>query len=213
MRRLRGRSDRRSERLRESIFDILAHRHGSGRRRRARRRSLRRLGRAGDRGAVARRRVSRCSSTTALRRARCCAPMSRRLALGGVTRIWRADATRLGKAPAGPPFTLAFLDPPYDKGLAGPGARRAFARAAGSRPARSSSSRRRPRRRSPRRRVETRRRTGLRRNADRVLRRRLSTPRPATGGGREGALYVELMSTRAFLARRPHLFSSRPGYR
>ena len=41
-------------------------------------------------------------------------------ALGGVTRIWRADATLLGKAPAGPPFTLAFLDPPYDKGLAGP---------------------------------------------------------------------------------------------
>ena len=42
------------------------------------------------------------------------------MALGGVTRIWRADATRLGKAPAGPPFTLAFLDPPYDKGLADP---------------------------------------------------------------------------------------------
>ena len=42
------------------------------------------------------------------------------LALGGVTRIWRADATRLGKAPAGAPFALAFLDPPYDKGLAAP---------------------------------------------------------------------------------------------
>ena len=41
-------------------------------------------------------------------------------ALGGVTRIWRADATVLGRAPAGSPFTLAFLDPPYDKGLAGP---------------------------------------------------------------------------------------------
>ena len=40
--------------------------------------------------------------------------------LGGVTRIWRADATKLGKAPAGSPFTLAFLDPPYGKGLAGP---------------------------------------------------------------------------------------------
>ena len=38
--------------------------------------------------------------------------------LGGVTRIWRADAAKLGKAPAGAPFTLAFLDPPYGKGLA-----------------------------------------------------------------------------------------------
>ena len=42
------------------------------------------------------------------------------LALGGVTRIWRTDAAKLGKAPAGPPFTLAFLDPPYDRGLAVP---------------------------------------------------------------------------------------------
>jgi 16S rRNA (guanine966-N2)-methyltransferase len=42
------------------------------------------------------------------------------LALGGVTRIWRADATRLGKAPAGAPFTLAFLDPPYAQNLAAP---------------------------------------------------------------------------------------------
>ena len=46
--------------------------------------------------------------------------MSRRSRSAGVTRIWRADATKLGKAPAGPPFTLAFLDPPYGKGLAGP---------------------------------------------------------------------------------------------
>ena len=42
------------------------------------------------------------------------------LALGGMTRIWRADATRLGSAPAGGPFALAFLDPPYGQGLAGP---------------------------------------------------------------------------------------------
>ena len=46
--------------------------------------------------------------------------MSRRFALGGMTRIWRADATRLGSAPAGGPFALAFLDPPYGQGLAGP---------------------------------------------------------------------------------------------
>ena len=42
------------------------------------------------------------------------------LALGGVTRIFRRDATKLGDAPAGEPFTLAFLDPPYGKGLAEP---------------------------------------------------------------------------------------------
>ncbi len=40
--------------------------------------------------------------------------------MGGVTRIWRADATKLGAAPAGGPFALAFLDPPYERGLAEP---------------------------------------------------------------------------------------------
>jgi len=40
--------------------------------------------------------------------------------LGAQAQILRADASRLGPAPAGAPFTLAFLDPPYGKGLAGP---------------------------------------------------------------------------------------------
>jgi len=40
------------------------------------------------------------------------------LGLGGVTRIFRRDATRLGPAHPLEPFTLAFLDPPYGKGLA-----------------------------------------------------------------------------------------------
>ncbi len=108
-----------SERLRESIFDILAHRHagalegarvvdlfaGSGA-----------LGiEALSRGADFALFVDSGAEARALLRANVEA-----LALGGVTRIWRADAARLGKAPAGPPFTLAFLDPPYDKGLAGP---------------------------------------------------------------------------------------------
>ena len=39
------------------------------------------------------------------------------LGLGGVTRVFRRDATRLGAAPAGEGFSLAFLDPPYGKGL------------------------------------------------------------------------------------------------
>lgn len=44
------------------------------------------------------------------------------LSLFGVTRIHRRSATDLGPKPAGvgPPFTLAFLDPPYRKGLAEP---------------------------------------------------------------------------------------------
>ena len=107
-----------SERLRESIFDILAHRHdavegarvvdlfaGSGA-----------LGiEALSRGAAFALFVDNGVEARALLRANV-----EVLGLGGVTRIWRADATRLGKAPAGPPFTLAFLDPPYDKGLADP---------------------------------------------------------------------------------------------
>ncbi|MBB4197483.1 16S rRNA (guanine(966)-N(2))-methyltransferase RsmD [Rhodoblastus sphagnicola] len=42
------------------------------------------------------------------------------LGLGGVTRIFRRDARRLGEAPPGPAYDLAFLDPPYDRGLAEP---------------------------------------------------------------------------------------------
>ena len=40
------------------------------------------------------------------------------LGLGGVTRIFRRDATKLGPVHPLEPFTLAFLDPPYRKGLA-----------------------------------------------------------------------------------------------
>jgi 16S rRNA (guanine966-N2)-methyltransferase len=40
------------------------------------------------------------------------------LGLGGVTKIFRRDATDLGPAHPVEPFSLAFLDPPYGKGLA-----------------------------------------------------------------------------------------------
>ena len=40
------------------------------------------------------------------------------LGLGGVTRIFRRDATKLGPVYPLEPFTLVFLDPPYRKGLA-----------------------------------------------------------------------------------------------
>ena len=139
-----------SERLRESIFDILAHRHGGAVE------GARVVDLFAGSGALAIEALSRGAAfalfvdngaeARALLRANVEA-----LALGGVTRIWRADATRLGKAPAGPPFTLAFLDPPYDKGLAEP-ALAAPGEGGWLAPARWSSSRRRPRRRSPRRR-------------------------------------------------------------
>ena len=40
------------------------------------------------------------------------------LGLGGVTKVFRRDATDLGPAHPVEPFSLAFLDPPYGKGLA-----------------------------------------------------------------------------------------------
>jgi 16S rRNA (guanine966-N2)-methyltransferase len=40
------------------------------------------------------------------------------LGLGGATRIFRRDATRLGDAHPIEPFALVFLDPPYVQGLA-----------------------------------------------------------------------------------------------
>jgi 16S rRNA (guanine966-N2)-methyltransferase len=40
------------------------------------------------------------------------------LGLGGVTKVFRRDATILGPAHPVEPFSLVFLDPPYGKGLA-----------------------------------------------------------------------------------------------
>ena len=108
-----------SERLRESIFDILEHRfpgHIEG---------ARVVDLFAGTGALAIEALSRGArfalfvdngaEARALLRANVEA-----LALGGVTRIWRADATRLGAAPAGGRFALAFLDPPYGQSLAAP---------------------------------------------------------------------------------------------
>jgi len=41
------------------------------------------------------------------------------LGLGGVTKVYRRDATNPGPAHPLDPFSLAFLDPPYGRGLAG----------------------------------------------------------------------------------------------
>ncbi len=40
------------------------------------------------------------------------------LGLGGVTKVFRRDATNLGPAHPVEPFSLVFLDPPYAKNLA-----------------------------------------------------------------------------------------------
>ena len=40
------------------------------------------------------------------------------LGLGGITKVYRRDATHLGPAHPVEPFSLVFLDPPYGKGLA-----------------------------------------------------------------------------------------------
>ena len=106
-----------SERLRESIFDILAHAYGDPV---ANARVIDLFAGSGALGIEALSRgasfalfVDESAEARALLRANIEA-----LGLGAMTRIFRADATRLGKAPA--PYALAFLDPPYGQGLAEP---------------------------------------------------------------------------------------------
>ena len=105
-----------ADRLREAIFNVLAHAHddachgarvidlfaGTGA-----------LGiEAISRGAAHALFVDQGAQARALIRQNVEA-----LGLGGVTRIFRRDATKLGPTQDAP-FTLAFLDPPYGQGLA-----------------------------------------------------------------------------------------------
>jgi len=106
-----------SERLRESIFDILAHAYGDPI---AETRVIDLFAGSGafglealSRGAAFALFVDSGAEARALLRANIEA-----LGLGGATRVWRADATRLGAAPAA--YSLAFLDPPYGERLAEP---------------------------------------------------------------------------------------------
>jgi 16S rRNA (guanine966-N2)-methyltransferase len=108
-----------SERLRESVFDILAHRFGNPV---ANANVIDLFAGAGalglealSRGAARALFVDDGAEARALLRANIEA-----LGLGGVTRIFRRDATKLGAAPPGELFSLAFLDPPYGKDLATP---------------------------------------------------------------------------------------------
>ena len=108
-----------SDRLRESLFNILAHAYGdpvTG---------ARVLDLYAGTGALAIEALSRGAAfalfiddgaeARALMRENVDA-----LGLGQVTRIFRRDATKLGAAHPVEPFGLVFLDPPYGQGLAAP---------------------------------------------------------------------------------------------
>jgi 16S rRNA (guanine966-N2)-methyltransferase len=106
-----------ADRLRESLFNILIHAYGdpvSGARVLDLFAGTGALGlEAISRGAAFALFVDDGAPARALLRANVEA-----LGLGGVTRIFRRDALRLGPAHPVEPFALAFLDPPYGKGLA-----------------------------------------------------------------------------------------------
>jgi 16S rRNA (guanine966-N2)-methyltransferase len=108
-----------SDRLRESVFDILAHRFGDPVSGAAVIDLFAGTGALGlealSRGAARALFVDDGTEARALLRANIEA-----LGVGGVARIFRRDATKLGAAPPGEAFSLAFLDPPYGKGLAEP---------------------------------------------------------------------------------------------
>lgn len=111
-----------SDRLRESVFDILAHRFGDPVTGAAVVDLFAGTGALGlealSRGATRALFVDDGAEARALLRANI-----ETLGLGGVTRVFRRDATKIGAAPAGEVFSLAFLDPPYGKGLAAPALR------------------------------------------------------------------------------------------
>jgi 16S rRNA (guanine966-N2)-methyltransferase len=108
-----------ADRLRESLFNILAHAYGdpiTGARVLDLFAGTGALGiEALSRGAAFALLVDDGAEARALIRENVAA-----LGLGGVTRIFRRDATKLGPAYPVEPFSLAFLDPPYGQGLAAP---------------------------------------------------------------------------------------------
>ncbi|HEX5506898.1 MAG TPA: 16S rRNA (guanine(966)-N(2))-methyltransferase RsmD [Pseudolabrys sp.] len=106
-----------SDRLRESLFNILAHAYGdpvTGARVLDLFAGTGALGiEAISRGAAYALFVDEGVEARALLRSNV-----ESLGLGGITRIFRRDATMLGPAHPVEPFSLAFLDPPYGHGLA-----------------------------------------------------------------------------------------------
>jgi 16S rRNA (guanine966-N2)-methyltransferase len=106
-----------ADRLRESLFNILAHAYGDPVE------GARVLDLFAGTGALGIEAVSRGAGFTLFvdngAEARALLRQNvEALGLGGVTKIYRRDATILGPAHPMEPFSLAFLDPPYSKGLA-----------------------------------------------------------------------------------------------
>jgi 16S rRNA (guanine966-N2)-methyltransferase len=106
-----------ADRLRETLFNILVHAYGdpvSGARVLDLFAGTGALGlEALSRGAAFALLVDDAAEARALLRENIAA-----LGLGGVTRVFRRDATKLGSAHPLEPFSLAFADPPYGRGLA-----------------------------------------------------------------------------------------------
>ena len=106
-----------ADRLRESLFNILAHGYGdpvSGARVLDLFAGTGALGfEALSRGAAFVLLVDDGAEARALLRGNVEA-----LGAGGATKVYRRDATKLGPVSPLEPFSLAFLDPPYGKGLA-----------------------------------------------------------------------------------------------
>jgi 16S rRNA (guanine966-N2)-methyltransferase len=106
-----------ADRLRESLFNILTHAHRdpvSGARVLDLFAGTGALGiEALSRGAAFALFIDESAEARALIRENVAA-----LGLGGASRIFRRDATKLGPAHPLAPFSLVFLDPPYGRGLA-----------------------------------------------------------------------------------------------
>jgi 16S rRNA (guanine966-N2)-methyltransferase len=106
-----------ADRLRESLFNILAHAYGdpvSGARVLDLFAGTGALGiEALSRGAAFALFVDESAEARALLRENVAT-----LGLGGTSRIFRRDATELGPAHPLAPFSLGFLDPPYGQGIA-----------------------------------------------------------------------------------------------
>jgi 16S rRNA (guanine966-N2)-methyltransferase len=108
-----------SDRLRESLFNILAHAYGDPLS------DARVLDLFAGTGALGIEAISRgaafCLFVDDGAEARALIRQNvDALGLGQVTRVFRRDATKLGAAHPVEPFGLVFLDPPYRKGLALP---------------------------------------------------------------------------------------------
>jgi 16S rRNA (guanine966-N2)-methyltransferase len=108
-----------SDRLRETVFNILAHSYGNPVA------GARVIDLFAGTGAMAIEALSRGAAFALLvdQGAQACAIMRANVAalvLGGTARIFRRDARKLGAALESERFNLAFLDPPYGRDLVGP---------------------------------------------------------------------------------------------